>query len=180
MRELSLHILDIVQNAITANADLIHITISEDITKDLFTIEICDNGAGISDELLSKVLDPFTTSRTTRRVGLGLPLFKQAAEAAGGSFCIESELGTGTKVSASFKHGHIDRQPLGNISETVYGLIMTHEEINFIYKHIVNNKEFEIDTREIKKNLGNVPLNTPDVLLWLNEFLTEGEKKLAF
>lgn len=180
MKEISLHILDIVQNSIVAGADLIALTITEDTEKDILEFSVTDNGKGMSEELVKRVIDPFVTGRTTRKVGLGIPLLKHACEATGGSICIDSVLGEGTTLTARFAHSHIDRQPLGDMAQTMYPLIITNPEIDFVYVHKVNDKIFETDTREIKNILGGVPLSTPDVSLWLSEYLKEGEEQLNF
>ena len=179
MREIALHILDIVQNSIVAKATKIGVDIKEDYDADKLTVIISDNGCGMSEEFLKKVIDPFTTKRTTRNVGLGIPLFKLAAENTGGSFKIESEEGKGTIVTAVFGHSHIDRQPLGDIKGTMLGLFTAHEEIQFVYSHKINDKEFTVDTAEIKGILGEVPFSTPDVYLWLSEYLKEGEDEIS-
>ncbi len=178
MREISLHILDIVQNSVVAGATKIDVTVCEDISSDKLMVKITDNGCGMTKEFLEKVIDPFTTKRTTRKVGLGIPLFKAAAEATSGSFRIESQVGVGTCVTAEFVHSHIDRQPLGNMAETMLGLFTSYENIDFTYRHSVNDKAFEVDTGDIKNALGDVPFSTPEVYLWLSEFLSEGEKEL--
>ena len=178
MREISLHILDIAQNSVTANASLVEITVDENISADKLTVVIKDNGKGMSEELLAKVVDPFTTGRKTRKVGLGIPLIKMAAEVTGGSFSLESELGVGTTLTAVFKYSSIDRQPLGNMAETMLGMVTSYEKVDFLYTHKVNDKEFVLDTREIKKVLGDVSLAVPDVYMWLSEYLKEGEAEL--
>ncbi len=178
MREISLHILDIVQNSVVAGATKIDVTVCEDIASDKLMVKIADNGCGMTKEFLEKVIDPFTTKRTTRKVGLGIPLFKSAAEATGGRFGLESEVGKGTCVTAVFGYSHIDRQPLGNMAETMLGLFTSYENINFIYKHSVDNRVFEVDTLDIKNVLGDVPFSAPEVYLWLSEFLSEGEQEL--
>lgn len=178
MRELSLHILDIVQNSIKAGADTVKIAICENRADDWLSIIIEDNGCGMNSEVLQNVLNPFYTSRTTRKVGLGLPLFKQAAENAGGGLSISSEVGRGTTVEARFRHGHIDRQPLGNMAETMLGLITAYNDVNFVYRHTLDETVFEFDTGEMKKLLGGIPLNSPEVFMWLQEFLGEGEGSL--
>ena len=178
MRELALHILDIAQNSITAGAARVEIGIVEDLPADTLTVTIKDDGCGMTPEFLSKVTDPFTTKRTTRGVGLGIPLFKLAAENTGGSFGIESEVGRGTCVTAVFGYSHIDRQPLGNMAETMLGMITSYEDVTFVYRHAVNGKVFEVDTSELKNVLGDVPFSTPDVYMWLSEFLSEGEEEL--
>lgn len=175
MREISLHILDIVQNSISAGASLIGVSILESSDEDLFTVKISDNGKGMSEELVKKVTDPFTTSRTTRKVGLGIPLFKAAAELTGGSFEINSELGRGTVVTAVFVRSSIDRQPLGDIAGTMLGLFTSYESIDFVYMHELDGKFFKADTRDIKKILGGVSFSQPEVYLWLADYLKEGE-----
>ena len=178
MREIALHILDIVQNSVVAGATEIGVDICEDIPKDTLTVVITDNGCGMSEEFLKKVVDPFTTKRTTRKVGLGIPLYKMAAENTGGSFDIQSKEGEGTVVTAVFGHSHIDRQPLGDMAGTMLSLFTSYENIDFLYKHKVNGNDFEVDTKELKKVLGDIPFSAPDVYLWLSEFLKEGEDEL--
>lgn len=178
MKEISLHIIDIVQNSIVAGATLVKVEITEDIEKNIMEISIEDNGKGMPKDVLEKVLDPFTTSRTTRKVGLGLPLLKHAAEAAEGELTIDSVLGKGTKVKATFKHNHIDRQPLGDMADVMLGTVVSHEDIDFLYKHTYCGKEFLFDTAEIKKVLGGVSFSEPDVYMWLKEYLNEGEQSI--
>ena len=178
MKELSLHILDIVQNSVAAGAKLITLDLIEDENTDLLEFSIKDDGCGMTEETLKKVTDPFTTGRTTRRVGLGIPLLKAAAELTGGGLELTSEPGVGTTVTARFVYDSIDRQPLGNMAETMLGLITSYENIDFVYYHRVNEKKFTIDTREIKGILGEVSLNEPEVVLWLSGFLNENETEL--
>jgi anti-sigma regulatory factor (Ser/Thr protein kinase) len=179
MEELSLHILDIVQNSIVAGATLIEVEIVEDTSKDTLEIDINDNGCGMDEEVLKRVCDPFTTGRTTRRVGLGIPLFKLAAEQTGGSFEITSEKGVGTKVRAVFGYSHIDRQPLGDTASTMHQLITANDEIDILYTHTKDNKSFTADTREMRAVLGGVPFSQFEVSVWLLEYLKEGEASLA-
>ena len=153
MNELSLHILDIVQNSIKANATLVKIIIKEDRVNNVYTIIIEDNGHGMNEKTLSEVDDPFFTTRTTRKVGMGVSLFKMACEMTEGSFKIESKVDEGTKVTAIFKNDHIDRAPLGSIEETISILILNDKNIDIYYEHIVDNKEYVFDTREVKKVL---------------------------
>ena len=179
MREISLHILDIAQNSVTANASLVEITVEENEKADTLKVVIGDNGKGMSAEMVKKVVDPFTTGRTTRKVGLGIPLIKMAAENTGGSFLLESEPGVGTTLTAIFVLSSIDRQPLGDMAETMLGMVTSYEQVDFLYIHRVNEKEFIFDTREIKKILGDVSLKEPDVYMWLSGYLEEGEAELA-
>lgn len=173
-----MHILDVAQNSIVANASLIQIIINENLKEDTFTIIIEDNGKGMDKEELSMVTDPFFTSRTTRRVGLGIPMFKAAAEACGGGFKIRSKKGVGTYVEARFKHSHIDRVPLGNMADTMLVLMTGDINIDFIYRHMKNGKEYILDTKEIKKVLGELPINNVEVLAWLKNNIVEGIKDL--
>lgn len=178
MREIALHILDIVQNSVVANATKIAVCVCEDTKQNTLSVKICDNGCGMSEDFLAKVVDPFTTKRTTRKVGLGIPLFKLAAENTGGSFEIKSEVGKGTEVTAVFGLSHIDRQPLGDMPGTMLGLFTSYENIDFQYTHRIDDKEFSVDTAELKNVLGDVPFSAPEVYLWLSEFLSEGEEEL--
>jgi len=153
VEDLSLHILDIVENSIKAKASRIEIKVVEDIGKDLLTIEIKDNGQGIDEETIKKVFDPFFTTRTTRRVGLGLPLLSQAARESGGDIEIESEVGRGTRVKATFGYSHIDRKPLGNMEATLTTLIAGNPEVDFIYEHKKDELEYRLDTKEIRAGI---------------------------
>ncbi len=180
MKELSLHILDLVQNSIAAEATLVELSIEEDFIKDLLTIDIVDNGKGMSKEFLQKVKDPFVTSRTTRRVGLGVPLMLAACKQCDGDLEISSELNVGTRLKAYFKHSHIDRVPLGNMVETMISLILCSTYTDYLYKHYIISKaaetfEFCFDTREVKQVLGDdIALSEPDVLNWIKDYITEG------
>jgi len=135
LEDISLHILDIVENSIAVSASRVEVTICEDIEKDLLTIEIKDNGSGMSEETLKKVLDPFFTTKSVRKVGLGLPLLAQAAKEGGGVIKIDSKVGEGTRVKATFQYSHPDRKPLGNIAETMKILKVTNPNIEFVYKY---------------------------------------------
>lgn len=173
MKELSLHILDIAQNSITANATLVEISIEEDTDADVLTITVKDDGKGMSNDFLKKVRDPFTTTRTTRPVGMGISLFESAAKNTGGKLLITSKEGVGTTITASFTHSHIDRQPLGNMADTFLTIINTKPEIDYVYTHKFNGAEFAVDTREIKKVLAGVDITTPGVLVWIKENIAE-------
>ena len=173
MRELSLNVMDIAQNSISAGASLITIRVEEDRPADTLSISVEDNGKGMSPETVQKVIDPFYTTRTTRPVGMGIPLFRMAAEATGGSLSITSKPGAGTTVTAVFGLSHIDRLPLGDMDGTVSTLVRMNPGLDFCYIHRVDGREFVFDTREIRDILGDVPLDDPDVALWLNEYLRE-------
>jgi len=174
MKELSLHILDIGQNSVTAGASLIEIIVEEDTVKDFLRITIQDNGKGMDAETLRKVVDPFYTSRTTRKVGLGIPMFKANAELCGGTFKLESAIGTGTVLSAEFKRSHIDRVPLGNMADTIMAMVMANPQGDLLYLHTLGDRSFSVDTREMREALGDVPLDDVSVLLWIKEYVEEG------
>ena len=178
MLELSLHILDIVNNSIKAKATKIVIEVNEQITKNLLSISIADNGCGMDEEFLRNVTDPFKTTRTTRKVGMGLSMFKAAAEATGGSLEISSEKNVGTTVLATFVYDHIDRQPIGNMPETMLILVCGNETVDFVYRHIKNDKEFLLETAQIKEILGDVSFSNPEISLWLKEYVEEGLEAL--
>lgn len=178
MEELSLHILDIAKNSVKAKATLIKITVCEDISKNKLTIEIEDNGCGMDKEFLKTVTDPFSTTRTTRKVGLGIPLFKAAAQRCGGDLEIFSETGKGTTLRAWFEHNHIDRAPLGDMAGTMQTLISGSPEIDFLYCHTINDKEFILDTREMRNILGDVPLDSMEVVSWIYDYTEEGIKNI--
>ncbi len=168
MQDLSLHILDIVENSIDAGATKIEIMIDENIKKNFLKIKIKDNGKGMNNKVLKKILDPFYTTKNVRRVGLGLSLFAQSVREAEGKIGVESELGKGTTVKATMKYDHIDRRPLGNMGDTITALIGTKgNEIDFIYEHCKDNKCFKLDTREIKDALDGIPINNPEVIKFL-------------
>lgn len=178
MKDLSLHILDIVQNSTRAKASLISIEIKELSGENQLIISITDDGTGMSTEQLQQATDPFYTSRSTRKVGLGLPLFKQNAEVAGGSFRIESELGKGTKVNATFELNHIDRPVMGDLVGTLLLLICSSDKTDYVFKHQTKLGEFVLDTRELKEMLLDVPLSHPDVRKFLEEMLQENLEQI--
>lgn len=178
MNDLSMHILDIVQNSISAGATLIIITVEEDIDGDTLLISIQDNGKGMTCEQVAKLSDPFFTSRTTRKVGMGIPLFKQSAEQSGGKIEVSSEVGKGTKVEATFGYSNIDRPPLGDVSNAVMLLVSSNPTLDFLFKYKYNKEEYIFDTKEIKEVLGGLPLNNPSVIKYLNEMLTENVDSL--
>lgn len=179
MKELALHILDLAQNSITAGADLIKLTINESLKRDILSITIEDNGCGMDVGQVEKIKDPFVTSRTSRKVGLGVPLMLAACQRCEGDLSIESQKNVGTKLIATFKHGHIDRAPIGNMAETIISLIIGAKNINFVYVHIIDQEEFFFDTREIRQTLGNeVPLSEPEVLDWVKSYINEGLSNL--
>jgi hypothetical protein len=171
MEDISLHILDIAENSIGADATLITISISEDTDKDLFFVEIEDNGRGIPEDIRSRVLDPFCTTRTTRKVGLGLPLLAQAARETGGDISVRPGSTSGTIVTATFKKSHIDMKPLGNIAETLVVLIAGNPQTDFLFTYNKNSSSFSLDTRRVKEELEGVPINSSPVLSFLRDYL---------
>lgn len=176
MKELSLNILDIAQNSVKANASLIGISIDE--TDDVLSFKITDNGKGMTADFLSRVTDPFTTTRTTRKVGLGIPFLKMEAEMTGGSFSIKSKSETeykehGTEVFASFNKKSIDYIPLGDIIGTLCALVQGAENTDFIFNHKMPHGEVFLSTKEIRELLGDVPLGSPEVISWVREYLSE-------
>ncbi len=174
MKELSLNILDIAENSVRANATLVEISLSE--TECTLTIVIRDNGCGMTEETVKRLTDPFFTTRTTRSIGLGIPLYKLAAEQTGGSLSIESatdDIRHGTVVTALFYTNHLDCAPLGDIVSTLLTLIQGSEHIDFSFSHSTPQGLVELDTRKLREILGDIPLSTPDVLLWIRENLTD-------
>lgn len=179
MTELSLHILDIVQNSIKAGATLVEVVIDENISDNLLTIEIIDNGCGMDKEFLDNVVNPFSTTRTTRKVGMGLSLFKNACELTGGRFEIESEPSKGTVVKAVFVHDSIDRQPIGDMASTMSTIVGGNDKIDYIYTHRYENACFEFSTLEIRKILGKeIELSQFEVLSWIEGYIQEGLENL--
>jgi len=178
MRELSLNVMDIAQNSISAGASLITIAVVEDLTQDLLSISVKDNGRGMTPEQVQNVTDPFYTTRTTRNVGLGVPLFKMEAEMTGGHFTIDSTVGVGTDLTAVFHPSSVDMIPLGDINGTVQLLVTSNPERDFLftrrYKDHNAEREFALDTAELREVLGGeVALNAPEVVLWIKGFLEE-------
>lgn len=174
MKELSLNILDIAKNSVKAGATRIGIRVDENISDNTLTIVISDNGCGMSEEFVSRVRDPFTTTRTTRKVGMGIPLFELAASQCGGGLDIKSKQGEGTVVTARFEYDHIDRAPIGDMPGTLTTLISGSPNIDFDYSHIIDGRTFTFDTAEIREILGGVPLDAADVLTWINGYISEG------
>ncbi len=179
MKELSLNILDIVQNSIRAKAKQINIAIEESELRNSMVIVINDDGTGMSPEMLSNVTDPYTTSRTKRKVGLGLPFLKQHAEQAGGTVTIDSLEGKGTRVHASFVLNHFDRQPLGDISGVIKLLIMANPAIEFIYEHSTDKGEYRIDTKEIKEVLEVKSLTDNDLMKDIQNMILENLENIG-
>lgn len=174
MDELSLHILDIAQNSIVANSTLVEIIITENTFDNLYTIIIKDDGNGMTKDVVEIVSDPFYTTRRTRKVGMGLSLFKMAAELTGGSFQIDSLVNVGTSVRAQFTNDHIDRAPLGNIVDTLCILVLNEQNIDIYYEHNYNDQQFIFDTRTVKEILDGVSFSDNSVLEWIKQYIKEG------
>ncbi len=174
MRDLSLHILDIVQNSLSAGASTVTIAVVKRSEENLLKLEISDDGRGMDQRMLENVTDPFVTTRTTRKVGLGLPLLEAAAERSGGSLHIWSTPGQGTVVSATFQYDNIDRTPLGNLAETIISLIVGCPQVRLILRYDVDGKLFVFDTKEIVEQLDDVPINDSLVIEWMRKYLDEG------
>ena len=177
MQELSLNILDIAQNSIGANATLIEIGVEVD-ENDFLAITVRDNGKGMDQETVENVINPFFTSRTTRKVGLGVPFFKQAAEDTGGSFHIESQVGKGTTIKAVFDTSNIDYTPLGEVWDTVAILIQMNETIDFVYSVKKDGEEFVCDTRQLREIMEGMPLSDLNVVQWIKEFIRENQTEI--
>ncbi len=174
MRELSEHILDIAQNSVRAKAHDITVEVRELVKENIFEFFIQDNGPGIPDAIFESIKNPFTTSRTMRKVGLGIPLLDDTCRLCGGSLRIDTEQGKGTKVHAKMAYNHIDRPPLGDIISTIVGLITSNADRNFVYKHVYNEHSFEFSTAEILEVLGDdVPLTDMKVYVWMKDFIKE-------
>ncbi|MBR6790361.1 MAG: ATP-binding protein [Oscillospiraceae bacterium] len=179
MQELSLNVLDIAQNSIRAGADLITIRVEERTADHFMEISVSDNGCGMSEEQVARVKDPFFTTRTTRKVGLGVPLFRMSAESTGGSFDIESEFGVGTKTTARYRTDHLDMLPLGDMTSTMTSLISVNPDLDFLYVRSVDDRTFTLDTRELRAVLEGVPLNTPEVLMFIRDMIDENTAALT-
>lgn len=173
MQEIALNVLDIAMNAVCAGASLIEIIVDERPSEDVLSVTISDDGRGMSYGELESVTDPFYTTRSTRRVGLGVPFIKMAAELTGGSFSISSEPGRGTAVRADFVYSSIDRMPLGDINETVQLLIQSNPQLNFVYTRRFEMEEMELDTREFRRVLDGIPLNDPEISRFIRDYLKE-------
>lgn len=178
MRELSLNILDITQNSLSAKATLVFIDIEIVTQKDLLRIAIKDNGCGMNKEFLQHVIDPFVTTRKTRKVGLGIPFFKMAAEMTGGRFDISSEVNVGTEIEAVFVLSSIDRMPLGDMAGTITSLIAANPEADFVFRYSIDGNQFEFDTRQAKKLLDGVSIASPDIIMGISDMIKENINEL--
>lgn len=173
MLELVAHILDIAENSVRAGATLVEIIIEENEKTNLLSIEIIDDGIGMTKEEIEKALDPFYTTKKVRRVGLGLPLLSDAAQRAGGRLQVDSVKGKGTDLKVSFQLNHIDRQPLGDIVSTLIILIAGNCNVDFLFRYKKNERDFEMDTRDIRKEIKDIPINHPEILKYIRSVLQE-------
>ena len=177
--EISLHILDVAENAVRAEATEIRIGVEADTKADRLTVTVSDNGCGMTEEEVRQVTDPFYTTRETRRVGLGIPFFKQAAEMSGGTFAIRSEQGRGTEVEAVFGLSHVDRMPLGDLPATMHTLITMQDKIDFLYCFRVNDRSFHLDTREMREILGDISFREAEVSDYLRLYLQDNTNEVT-
>jgi hypothetical protein len=174
LRELSLHLLDIAENSIAANASEIQISVVEDTVTDLLQMSVQDNGKGMDAETVAHVIDPFFTSRTTRKVGLGIPLLKEAAEACNGFLKLDSEPGKGTRLFVQFQRSNIDRMPLGNLADTYIQILVMNPQIHWLLQYKVDDREYLLDSKEISEALDGVPMTEPAVLSAIREMVETG------
>ena len=179
MEDLSLHILDIAENSIVAGAHMIGISVHEDPPADLLSIEIEDDGRGMVPELVHVAADPFSTTRTERRIGLGLAFLKEAAARANGALEVRSRPGAGTLVRATFQRSHIDRQPLGCIPETIVALIANDAELEIVYRHSIGTKEFVFRTSDVRRQARGASLRSVHAMNAIREYLTREEEALV-
>ena len=179
MKELALHVLDIAENSVRGEGKHIEIAIGEDLKTNRFTMDINDDGKGIPEDMLKTIRNPFTTTRTHRKVGMGIPFLNDTCMMCGGFLTIDSEVGVGTKVHAEMEHENIDRPPLGDIASTLINLFSSYPEISFSYRHSYRAKDwdeaqvFEISTDELNEILDGTPLTTPSVFIWVRDFLKD-------
>jgi hypothetical protein len=178
MKDLALHILDILQNSVTAGSTLVKLQIDEIPSKDEYLVKFIDNGKGMDAEMVQHITDPFFTTRTTRKVGLGLPLLKQNAERTGGRMMIQSEPEKGTEVDVMFVFSHIDRLPAGDIAGTMALTVSSYPAIDFTYTHNTPDGSFIFNTIEIKETLGDLPINNPQVIAFMKDFISDNLKEI--
>jgi len=174
MREITLHLLDIAQNSVSAAARNIEISVEEDLHTDRLKAVVQDDGRGMDEDLLERVVDPFVTSRTTRKVGLGIPLLKAAAEACNGGLWITSRPGQGTRLEVAFQRSHIDRMPLGDLAGTMLTLVVAYPHIHWTFQYRGDGAEFIFDDEPIKRELEDIPFTEPSILAFIRELLEEG------
>ena len=180
VRELALHLLDIAENSVAAKAQNITISVNEDSSADKLEMCVIDDGIGMDEATVVRVVDPFYTSRTTRKVGLGLPFLKQAAEACNGSLQIQSTLGKGTQVKVAFQRSNIDRMPLGDLAGTFLSLLIANPDINWDFNYTVDGREFKFESLPVTQALEGISLTEPSVLTYLRELIESGVAETVF
>jgi anti-sigma regulatory factor (Ser/Thr protein kinase) len=174
LREIALHLLDIVENSVAANAKAITLTVEEDLQNDRLRLAVQDDGKGMDEKLVARLGDPFATSRKTRHVGFGIPFLKAAAEACDGSLRITSAVGKGTRLEVDFQRRHIDRAPLGDLAGTVLTLVVAYPNIHWVFSYRADDAAFVFDNEPITEILGEVPLTEPAILAFVREMLEQG------
>ena len=181
MRELSLHLLDLLQNAVEAGARMVDVRVDENPVLDRLTVVVEDDGHGMDAGTAGRALDPFFTTRTTRHVGLGLPLLAAAAKRCDGDLVLESEPGRGTRVTATFRHGHIDRAPIGDVPGTLLAFLLGAgcNGTRLRYRHRLGDAVFEFDSAAVRDEVGDVPFSYPPLRAWLHDYIAEGEAGLT-
>ncbi|MFA6926265.1 MAG: ATP-binding protein [Bacteroidales bacterium] len=178
MNDLALHLLDIVQNSLVAGASFITIEVDENPAGNLLTISVKDNGRGMSPEQVQKLSAPFFTSRTTRKVGLGVPLLEHTAEQSGGGLEVVSVPGKGTCLTTRFQYDHLDRPPLGDVANAVVLMISANPGVDFAYKYTYNGRSYNVDTLQLKEVMGDLPLNDLYVMEMIEEMIKENQSDL--
>jgi len=174
LRELALHILDIAENSISAGASQVEISVVRNTRENQLVISVRDNGNGMDEEMLARVINPFVTSRTTRKVGLGIPMLKQAAEACNGGLTVDSQPGKGTEITATFQNNHIDRMPLGNLADTFLSLLIGTPDVNWVLDYQADDQVFHFDDREVKAAIEGMPLTDYRVIEYLTATIKDG------
>lgn len=174
MKEISLHIMDLAQNSIAAGADRVTISLTRDSVRDIMTVDIADNGRGMPPDVVRQITDPFYTTRTTRKVGLGIPLFALTAHQCGGGLTVESAVGEGTRVTATLKLGHIDRPPVGDMATTVACLLAANPTLDLEYRHSCDGKEFSVTAAELRRTLDGVSLASPVLFGPVRDYIESG------
>ena len=180
MKELAMHVYDLMENSTAANSTEVKLTIRDSLKDNIYAFTIEDNGKGMTPEFMAKVTDPYTTSRTTRKVGLGLPLIKMNTENCGGGMKLQGEVGKGTRLDFWFQHNHWDRPPMGDLAGTIVMLCAAHEDIHIIYKHITDEGEFVFDTDEIHEALDGMSMNDVKVMGWLKDMVQENLEAIHY
>jgi len=179
MREMALHILDVARNSIEAGATDLQLTVIEDGSTDRLEFELRDNGPGLGPDALGRVTDAFYTTRTTRRVGLGLALLQATCDRCEGNLLVASEQGHGTTVHGVLRLGHVDRPPLGDMGGAIQALVCEAARTHLRYRHVVDGHAFELDTRALQGELGEVPLSHPTVLDWVGDHVNAALREVG-